>query len=104
MMTSGKAEAELQKRKEKTVLRIEKKIGLALFRYIVAERREEKGKGDGRVYSVYVEYESEGTQTCNFVSSISCDRERAFAFCHDMANNLVTPLSLPFIYEDSLTP
>lgn len=104
MVTSDKAETELRKRKEKTVLRIEKKIGHTLFRYIVAERREEKVQRDGRVYSVYVEYESEGKHTCSFVPSMSSDRERAFGFCRNLAKNLVTPLSLPFVYEDSLTP
>ena len=104
MKTPKSAEAELQRRKEKTVLRLEKKIGPTLFRYIVGERREEKGEGDGNVYSVYVEYESEGTHTCGVVPSLSRDRERAFSFCRGLAKALVTPLSLPFIYEDSLTP
>ena len=104
MVTEENAEAELARRREKTVLRLEKKIGLTRFRYIVGERREKTEKGDGSVYSVYVEYQSEKQHTCSFVPALCHDRERAFAFCRGLAKALVTPLSLPFIYEDTLTP
>lgn len=101
------ASDEMAARGERAVLRLQKKIGLALFRYTVGERRENK-RADGRMppssYSVYVEYESDGKGTCGFVSDFSVDKARAVAFCEQLARELVTPLSLPFIYEDSLTP
>ena len=94
-------------RGEQTILRLQKKIGLTLFRYTVGERRlNEKGSNDlpTFTYSIYVEYESEGRTSCGFITDFADDKERASGFCRQLARELVTPLSLPFIYEDSLTP
>ncbi len=105
--SKSSAKEDMRSRGEKTVLFLQKKIGLALFRYTVGERRitekERNGKA-GYSYSIYVEYEKEGKMTYAFVTDFSETKAQAFSFCEQLAHELVTPLSLPFIYEDSLTP
>lgn len=101
------ASEQMHARGERTVLRLQKKIGLTLFRYTVGERRlnnKEKKDLPTFTYSVYVEYESEGHTSCGFITDFANDKERTVTFCKQLARELVTPLSLPFIYEDSLTP
>lgn len=105
--SENSAKEEMRIRGEKTVLCLQKKIGLTLFRYTVGERRNAEKERNGKesyLYSIYVEYESEGNATCAFVTDFSDTKVRALSFCEQLARELVTPLSLPFIYEDSLTP
>ena len=105
--SENSAKEEMRIRGEKTVLHLQKKIGLTLFRYTVGERRGAEKEQNGEVsysYSIYVEYENEEKTTFAFVTDFSNRKARALSFCEQLARELVTPLSLPFIYEDSLTP
>ncbi|MBO5754550.1 MAG: hypothetical protein J6R89_00685 [Clostridia bacterium] len=103
-MTDTCVETEMEKQREKEVFRLERRVGTTLFLYTVGERRMEDPTDESTVYSVYVAYQSEEESTLGFVPCFSGDRERALSFCQGLARGLVTPLSLPFIYEDSLTP
>ena len=103
-MTDTCVETEMAKQREKEIFRLERRVGTTRFLYTVGERREDETTKERAVYSVYVAYQSEEGNTFGFVPCFSSDRERTLSFCRGLAKGLVTPLSLPFIYEDNLTP
>ncbi len=90
----------MQKRGERTVLHLRKDLGLAHFRYILAERLEEGAP----MYSIYAEFKDEELHTVGSIPDFSPLRETAEAFCRLLARTLATPLSLEAIYEDTFTP
>ncbi len=93
-------EARMQEREEKAVLHLSKNLGLAHFRYILAERMEEGAP----LYSIYAEFKDDEMHTIGSIPDFSPLRETSEAFCRLLARTLATPLSLEAIYEDAFTP
>ena len=96
----GSIEELMKKRGEQVVLRLEKRLALAFFRYAVGERVTE----EGTLYSVYAEYAREEIHTLGFIPDFAREKAQAEGFCRLLAHILATPLSLDAMYEDSLTP
>ena len=87
----------------KTVRFEERREGGILYEYTLSVEESRRMASYGlSLYSVRVDMTDEGERTTAELNSVFSSSERAFRFFDRIVDNLVTPIDLPYVYEDEI--
>lgn len=75
-----------------------------IYRYILsAKKSEQVASFNLPLYSIEIIMTKDGEVTRNVAKEIFADIGKAISFFEKLANNLATPIDLPYILEDRIT-
>ncbi len=90
--------------KSKIIKEITKFDNGIIYRYILSETKSEQvASFNLPLYSIEIIMIRDGETTKNSADEIFADVGKAISFFEKLANNLATPIDLPYLIEDRIT-